>query len=147
MPMSGSKNKQVDCSDCSLSSLCVANGLNEIELTEFSRSVKSPKPHKKNQMLISSGDSVRAVNAVKSGTFKGTITVVNGNTHITGFYYPGELLGFDGLSEAGHHCDVIAVEQAQVCELPIDELDVMCGKFPALHREMCTVGSRSIKAL
>lgn len=132
---------------CSLSTLCLNNGLTTEELREFEKVVDATPKFRKGECLYRAGAPVKAVFAVKQGAFKSTLTDTDGNLQVTGFYTPGEVVGFDGLAEAHFQCDMIALTDSEVCEISLDRLDELCGRFPALRHEMSSIGSRKQNSL
>ena len=52
----------------------------------------------------------------------------------------GELLGMDAISTEHHHCDAMALEDSEVCEIPFARLEELFGTIPTLlhhfHRMM-----------
>ena len=140
-------NAAVSCEACSLAGLCVTNGLSPEELVDFEKIVKISPILKKNDYLYRSGDQVKAIYAVKSGALKGTLSDADGNLHITGFYTPGDIIGFDGLEDETHICDLIALDDSRVCELPIDQIDTLSGQIPALRKEIRCQGGRKHNSL
>jgi CRP/FNR family transcriptional regulator, anaerobic regulatory protein len=138
---------KVSCAACNLSKLCVTNGLNHDELVDFEKIVSLSSRFEKDQALYRSGDSLKGIYAVRSGSFKGMVSDVDGNLHITGFYTPGDIIGFDGLGDQRYQCDIVAMDESRVCEMPIDRLDHLCEEFPALQYEMRSIGSRNQNSL
>ena len=47
----------------------------------------------------------------------------DGREQVTNFYMAGEMIGFDGISSGVHSCDVIALEDTEVCVIPYDRLE------------------------
>ncbi len=78
--------------------------------------------------------------AIRLGHFKTYQINTGGEQHITGFQMAGELLGMDAISTDRHHCDAVALEDSEVCEIPFARLEELFGKIPTLlhhfHRLM-----------
>ncbi len=137
----------ISCEACSLSGLCLTHGLTSEELTEFERVVELSPHIRRHQFLYRAGQPLKSLFAIKSGSFKSTLTDREGNLHVTGFYMPGEVVGFDGLSEQFYQYDLAALEDARVCELPMGKLDALINRFPTLQREMRRIGSHKQNSL
>jgi CRP/FNR family transcriptional regulator len=56
----------------------------------------------------------------------------------------GELLGLDGIGDATHSCDAVALEDSQVCVIPFGRLEELAQEFAGLQREFHRVMSREI---
>ena len=55
---------------------------------------------------------------------------------ITGFHFPGDIIGFDALRENKHQSYTMALETAMVCELPYETLDEMSMQLPKLRHQI-----------
>jgi len=134
----------VSCHSCSLSELCLPRGLNEAELEELDGVVERKQSCERDASLYRGGDRLKAIYAVRSGSFKATITTSEGAEQVVGFYLPGELLGLDGFADQRHSCNVIALESATVCKLPYDDFENLCGQLPGLRRQLVHLVGREI---
>jgi CRP/FNR family transcriptional regulator len=56
----------------------------------------------------------------------------------------GELLGMDAISGDRHHCDAVALEDSEVCEIPFASLEDLFGHVPALLRHFHRIMSQEI---
>jgi len=72
--------------------------------------------------------------------------VVNalGEEQITGFYFPGELLGLNGLHENVYAGTAIALETVSLCEIPFVKLDELSALLPELRRQLMRQMSQEI---
>jgi CRP/FNR family transcriptional regulator len=46
----------------------------------------------------------------------------DGREEVMGYHMGGEIVGIDGIVDSRHACDVIALEDSEVCVLPLDLL-------------------------
>ena len=53
-----------------------------------------------------------------------------------GFYSPGELMGLEGLGNGRFRSDAVALELAQVCEVPLPALERVAAQRPEFQRQM-----------
>ena len=95
------------------------------------------------EILYRSGDALSAIYAVKCGSIKTLIASSDGEEQITGFFMPGELLGFDGLDD-GHSCTAVTLEHTILCKLPTTSVDQLAGQIPGLRRELFRMMSRKL---
>ncbi|SFN47418.1 transcriptional regulator, Crp/Fnr family [Dokdonella immobilis] len=72
--------------------------------------------------LFHAGQPRRSLFLVHAGTFKISMVTADGREKVAGFRYAGELLGLDALDIPSYACDVVALEDAEVWELPCSEL-------------------------
>ncbi len=130
------KNIQVSCNNCSLDTICLPRGLTAQEVEKVNQVIKRKKTLQRGDYLYHEGMLFKGILAIKSGTAKLVRYDHQGNEHILNILLPGELLGFDGLSDNKHSCSAIALETLSFCELPSNELESICLRTPGLMREL-----------
>lgn len=131
------KSQAGKCEHCSLKHVCFPSGLSDDELKTFESSISKIIKIKKKQRLFRRGDPFSAVYAIKAGSVKSFLTSPNDEqTQVLGFHLPGDLLGFDGFSNQIHSCDVIAMEDSQLCKLPVADFNQLCEVLPGLRKVM-----------
>lgn len=135
---------KVSCKECNLRELCFPHGMSEEELTDMESVVEQPKALHKNDFLYRDGDKSLALFAVRSGCVKTMTESPNGDEQIVGFHLPGEVLGLDGFAEGSYTCNAVALETSSVCELPLDQLEALCGKVPGLQRQMRRIMGKEV---
>ena len=132
-----SKKQISKCEHCSLRHVCFPGGLSDDELGIFEGSISKVIKIKKKQKLFGRGDKLHAVYAIKAGSVKSFLTnPEDEQTQVLGFHLPGDLLGFDGFANQLHSCDVVAMEDSQLCELPVDNFEQLCEILPGLRKVM-----------
>jgi CRP/FNR family transcriptional regulator len=82
------------------------------------------------------GDPLQSLYIVHSGTLKTVTASYEGDPKVTGFYLPGDILGLEAIVYRQHLVDAIALEDCEVCVVPIDGLERMAGAVPALQGEL-----------
>ncbi len=132
------------CQDCTLRGLCLPLGLNEADMRSLESTVKSRRKLKKGETLYRAGDPFRALYAIRSGSTKTSEIAADGSVQITGFHLPGELLGIDAISSEQHPCDVVVLENTEICELPFDKLEALARELPGLQHQLFRIMSREI---
>ena len=129
-------HNQVSCNNCSLDNICLPRGLSQAEIENISKVVKAKKTLQRGDFIYREGDNFKGILAIKSGSAKVVANDSHGNEHILNILLPGELLGFDGLSNEKHSCAAIALETMTFCILPADSLDQLFQNLPSLTREL-----------
>lgn len=127
---------QITCQNCNLSDLCIPRGLSQKDVERISNIVTRRKILHKGDYLYRQGDKFRGILAIKAGTAKLVSLDLDGNEFLTGYYLPGELLGFDGLADERHACSALALETLTYCEIPAEQIDSLCLEVPNLMREL-----------
>ncbi|QDP01201.1 fumarate/nitrate reduction transcriptional regulator Fnr [Thalassotalea sp. PS06] len=134
----------ISCANCRISELCLPFSLSNIELNLLDEIIKRKKPIQKNQTLFQGGDNLHSLFAIRSGTFKSYIQSAQGEQQITGFHLPGDVLGFDALSDKVHPGTTQALETAMVCEIPFDVLDQLSNQIPRLKMQIMSLMSAEL---
>jgi CRP/FNR family transcriptional regulator len=119
--------------------------LDKNELDSLDEIIERKKPLHKHDKLVKAGDKFTSLYAVRVGSFKSFISAKDGEEQITGFHFPGDIIGFDALREKTHQSYTQALETAMVCELPYDTLDTVALKFPKLRHQIMSFMSAEIK--
>ncbi len=135
---------QASCNNCRLSSICLPFALEASEIDQLDNIVQRSKPLQKGQHLYRESDDFQSVFAVRSGTMKAYRTTDDGREQVTGFYFPGEILGMDGISNNSHASSAKALETAAVCEIPFTSLEKLSASMPHLQRHFFQLMSREI---
>lgn len=135
---------QVSCGNCRLSSICLPLALESDDIQQLDDIIQRSKPLQKGQHLYREGDEFESVYAVRSGTLKAYKTTDDGREQVTGFYFPGEILGMDGISKNAHASSAKTLETSSVCEIPFASLSKLSALMPNLQRHFFQLMSREI---
>ncbi|RTE67637.1 fumarate/nitrate reduction transcriptional regulator Fnr [Amphritea opalescens] len=137
--------RQVHCNTCSLSSLCLPMSLNMTEIDKLDNIIDKSRPLKKGDHLFNQGETFTSVYAIRAGTVK-TYTLTNeGEEQITGFYFPGEMVGMSGFDNDQYPVSAKILETTTVCEIPFERLDELSGQMPELRRQILRTLSKEIR--
>ena len=135
---------QANCGTCRLSSICLPYTLESSEIDALDSIIQRSRPLQQGQHLYRETDDFQSVYAVRSGTLKAYRTTDDGREQVTGFYFPGEILGMDGISNNAHASSAKALETAAVCEIPFTSLEKLSAVMPHLQRHFFQLMSREI---
>lgn len=131
---------KASCSACSMHQLCLPMGLGESDMTRLDDIIGRRRKIAKDTHLYRIGDPFTNLYAIRLGHFKTFQVSHSGEQQVTGFQMAGELLGMDAISTEHHHCDAMALEDSEVCEIPFARLEELFGTIPTLlhhfHRMM-----------
>jgi len=128
------------CSGCSMHQLCLPMGLSPSDVEKLDKIIGRRRKVPKDTHLYRLGDPFANLYAIRLGHFKTHQVNPSGDQQITGFQMAGELLGLDAISTDRHHCNAVALEDSEVCEIPFARLEALFAEIPALlhhfHRMM-----------
>ncbi len=129
------------CGNCGLSSMWA---LTQLEMNRLGGIIKKSSPYQRGESIFRQGDAFSSIYAVRAGMVKTTVVNANGAEQITGFYFPGELLGLNGLHEKAYLGTAMALETVSVCEIPFAKLDELSAMLPELRRQLMCRMSQEI---
>ncbi|MGE0559212.1 MAG: fumarate/nitrate reduction transcriptional regulator Fnr [Burkholderiales bacterium] len=132
------------CSSCSLSELCLPAGLSDKELQSVDRLIDRRRPVKRGDYLFHSGAPMHALYALRTGFMKSCVLHEDGREQVAGFHMMGDLMGLDAIGTDRHLCDAIALEDSDVCEIPLKELENLSREIPSLQQHFHRIMSREI---
>jgi CRP/FNR family transcriptional regulator, anaerobic regulatory protein len=135
---------KVACSSCNLRELCLPMGLNAQEMGQLDTLISTRKRVKRGDALFSVGDRFTSLYAIRSGFFKTCVTTADGRDQVTGFQMAGEIIGLDGIVSDRHACDAVALEDAEVCVMPFDQVEELSRQFTPLQHHVHRIMSREI---
>lgn len=135
----------VRCSDCAVKRLCLPAGLSESDIVRLERVTRAKKIVKAGDCLYRAGNPFTALYAIRSGSFKSTIIAADGDTQVTHFSLPGELLGLDAYSGHTHPSYAEALEDSCVCVLPFNQLEILAQDVPTLQRHIYAIFSEELR--
>lgn len=139
--ISGNKS---DCSKCSIQLLCLPASIETDDFNLLNSIVQKRRPLKRGDILFSSGQPLDSIYVAREGAFKTVVFNSDGDSQVTGFHLPGEILGLDALGTSLHTCDAIALTLADVCIIPLSELEQVALQIPGLQHQLLKIIGQTI---
>ncbi len=139
--ISGNKS---DCSKCSIQLLCLPASIGTDDFNRLNSIVQKRRPLKRGDILFSSGQALDNIYVAREGAFKTVVFNSDGDSQVTGFHLPGEILGLDALGTSLHTCDAIALTLADVCVIPLSELEQVALQIPGLQHQLLKIIGQTI---
>ena len=138
--------RPLSCRTCRMNSLCLPLGLDADDLHKLDRLIERKKPLQPREGVFFSGAPFTSIYAVRSGSIKSFCIDADGREQVTGFYFPGEIFGWDGLADEQHQNTAIALETTSICEIPYEQLDNLGNSIPSVQKYVIKLLSREINA-
>jgi CRP/FNR family transcriptional regulator len=133
------------CELCSLYSLCLPAGLSGEDLKALDTVIRNRRPFRRGDVLYRAGQALRSIFIVREGAFKTTLTNEDGVLQIIGFQMAGEIIGLDGMASGIFECEAQALTNANLCEIPLSELEQLANRIPVLHHQLLQVIGHDIR--
>ena len=96
------------------------------------------------EAIFQAGERFASLYVVHAGLFKMINISADGREQVVGFKFRGDWIGFDGIAEARHKSDAVAMDTSEVWVLPYEQLMVRSAEQPALLGELHAAMSREI---
>lgn len=135
---------RIACQQCNLNSLCLPLSLNLDETGALDKIIKRTRPLGKNQRIYGAGDQFRSIYAVRTGVVMVYSISDEGDEHVVGFYYPGEIFGLNAIGSGQHINCAKALETSALCELPFTKLESLAKEIPSLQGRIYKLLSNEI---
>lgn len=119
-------------------------GFSVDEMKRVDEVVEKRRRIKQGELLFSNGETFTSLYAIRTGFFKTCVTSADGREQVTGFQMAGEIIGMDGIVSDRHNCNAVALEDAEVCEMPFASVEELSRELPGLQRHVHKIMSREI---
>jgi len=134
----------ITCTNCRLNRFCLPAALNKAEIKQLEAIVEHNCSYEKGDHLYRQKANFNSVYVVRSGSFKSYAFRYNGKGRVNGFFFPGEIIGMDGISNRSHINAVQALEHASVCEIPFSKLESLSLQIPDLQHHFLALMGKEI---
>ena len=135
---------RTQCSACHLRDLCLPCGMAGSDVERLDSLGFGRRKVAMGDTLYNEGERFRNIYAVRSGTFKSSLTLADGRDQVSGFHMSGELLGLDGLANGSHASHATALEDTEVCAIPYANLNELTAGNPGMQQVVTRLMSREI---
>ncbi len=132
------------CQTCGHRGNCIGAQLDQHKLQKLNELVSRSEPFHIKDMLFSAGDNFSSLYAIRTGSVKTYTISSDGTKQITGFHFPGSLLGLDAMVENKHASYAQALETAMVCQIPLAKV---LAELPEIEENLVSLMSRAINKI
>jgi CRP/FNR family transcriptional regulator len=119
-------------------------GLGESETQRLGQIMGHRRSILRDGFLYRMNDRFTSLYAIRLGHFKTYEINAGGEQQITGFKMAGDMLGMNAICTGRHHCDAMALEDSEVCEIPFFQLKELIGEMPVLLHQILRMMSNEI---
>jgi len=132
------------CATCSMRELCMPIGLSDTDLAHIDTLVGARTRLRKGETLYRAGDPLTGLFAVRVGSLKTAVLAEDGREQVAGFHMSGEIVGLDGMGTEWHVSHAVALEDSEVCVMPLERLEKLAHDMPTLQRNLRRFLAREI---
>lgn len=138
------RSKQ-DCNVCDTRLLCYETWPDNVVMGDVSNLIQTKGPFETGERIYKTQDPFKSLFIIKSGIVKVEKVVNHGNNHISGFHFPGDLIGLESFDDKQNNYDAIALDDTWVCEMPLDRLDSRGQSIISVQQTIITLLSKRIR--
>ncbi len=131
----------IDCATCPVRHLCLAQNQEPASVAELNQLIQKVRCVTKGEHLFHSEDPAHHIYAIFSGSCKEYQLDENGNECIKNFYFPGDLVGLESIPDQKHLFAATALEDTQLCVIPLEPLLELISKDSHLLKRFIDVNS------
>lgn len=135
---------KTQCSACHLRGLCVPCGMTEPEVERLDSLSFSRRKVHAGQALYRNGHPFQYIYAVRTGTFKSSLTTTDGREQVTNLHLAGEVMGLDGVAQGAHASTAVALEDSEVCAIPYAHLTELAAANSGMQHVVTRLMGREI---
>lgn len=132
------------CSNCGFSPFCHLEEANPRWVYQINSAVKQQLVLKKTQRLYAAYNRFQSLYAIQSGCLKTYEIDGDGNELINGFYFPGEVLGFEGIARGHYLFSAAALSETSVCEIPYGYFTELLNSNSSLQKQILYLMSQQL---
>ncbi|HBO4520306.1 TPA: helix-turn-helix domain-containing protein [Pseudomonas aeruginosa] len=142
------KNKlpEIHCKNCRLSKACRFNLMPEAIVELLEKGFAHNQKFRKGECLFRQGAPATSVFIILSGALKATLNTGCGEEIITGFHFPGEMLGLSSMGAGIYLTSALALETAFTCRLAYSRLLELSRESPDMQAGYMSLVANEIRA-
>ncbi len=129
----------LNCQNCSIKDYCLTPESVGGQLSELKHSVKKRRIIHKGHLLFLAGQPRRNAYVIRKGSIKCYDLDPSGKERVGDFHLTGEVIGLEDLDTSTHHCFAVALEDSEICEIPLLPLQNLLLSRAALCRELLSL--------
>ncbi|WP_237761367.1 helix-turn-helix domain-containing protein [Legionella cherrii] len=137
-------NKTHSCSNCGFFPFCTLEEGSPHWINQISSAVKQQHVVKKRQALYFPQNTFHSLYAIKSGNLKTFEVDREGNELIRGFYFAGEILGFEAIASGTYLFSAVALSETVVCEIPYNHFIGLLNSNSSLQKHILYLISQKL---
>lgn len=132
-------NGKQHCEECGTKHLCLNAWLDKEFISDIDKITLARGTLQAGEAIYRMEDRFRSLFIVQAGSVKVEKTLEHGTRHVNGFYFRGDLFGFDSIGNSIYGYDAIALETTRICRIPYDQLELLGSSIPHLQKMITTL--------
>lgn len=134
------------CCDCHFVPFCAFAKATQPERPGAKGAIKHLRQLKRHEILYLPKNKFYNFYAIQKGALKTFQLEANGKELIRGFYFAGEILGYEAIATGHYLFSALALTDTLVCEIPYDNFLKIVNAKPALQKHSLYLISKQLTA-
>jgi len=136
---------KTSCASCNLRRICMPVDITDPDAKALFESLVGHRVRlHKGDLLFRAGDRFTGLYAIRFGSCKTVTTTDDGSEQVSGYHLQGEIIGVEGFGNDAHTCNAMALEDTEVCVLPLDRIEKLAHEDASFQRRMYRLLSSAI---
>jgi CRP/FNR family transcriptional regulator, anaerobic regulatory protein len=144
--MTSSTHHHIGCISCAFAPFCTATDKKLPQRKQLTAAVSRHRALKRNEFLYLPKNKFQHLYVIQRGALKTYQMEADGKELIRGFYFAGEILGYEAISTGHYPFSAVALLDTVVCEVPYDNILELLHGRPALQKRMLYLISQQLNA-
>ena len=137
--------EKLECNSCDSHNLCLEIWQNQETMRALNSATFSKGPYKTGDFIYKMEEQFRSLFIIQSGVIKLEKSLEDGNSHITGFYFPGDIIGLESAGGKKYDYDAVALDQTWVCEVPYNYFESQDESARLLKERIITLYGQKLR--
>jgi len=137
----------VACAACDLSDICRLRAEHErghVRGQQRNRHAEPMRALTAGAYLFRAGSRAQGIYAVRYGTLKTVALAADGEEQVLSFHVPGDVIGLEAMALGTHRYDVVALNAASCCVVPIARFSEQYARVPSLATAVVNLLSQAV---
>jgi CRP/FNR family transcriptional regulator, anaerobic regulatory protein len=132
------------CSQCHTKEFCLPLAMDVVDLAKLDGIVLKDHILQKGEYAFRFESPFTAFYAIRYGQIKTYHRTPHGEEQVTGFYFPGDIFGLDGIGEKKFMSSAKALEATSICEIDFARFQHLIAELPELQAYFLQLMSHEI---
>ncbi|MBV9575858.1 MAG: helix-turn-helix domain-containing protein [Gammaproteobacteria bacterium] len=138
-------NTPSTCTRCSFASFCLLTERKKNQRINVENiAIKQHRSLKRNEALFLSNNKFQNLYIIQQGALKTYRVEADGRETIRGFYFAGEMLGYEAIYTGQHLFSAISLTDTIACEIPYADFLELLHKKPLLQKQILQLMSQQL---
>lgn len=124
------------CDQCDAYHQCICAGVDPDVAAKIKPLTAQQGPLMAGDFLVRQNDRFKAFYLIQSGVLRSETASINGRRKVKWFYFPGDLIGMEAVSNEKWPADIAVIKTACVCEISAHKFTQAAQRYPQIQHQL-----------